>query len=122
MEVNVYGAIRTAQKFVPLMLKNKFGRIINVSSGMGQLSEMNGGWPGYRISKTGLNAVTRILADELSGLPVTVASICPGWVKTDMGGADAELAVSEAVGHIARTLLNDQRSGVFLRFGDPIEW
>ena len=122
MEVNVYGAIRMAQKFVPLMIKNGFGRIINISSGMGQLSEMEGGWPGYRISKTGLNAVTRILADELSDTPVTVVSICPGWVKTEMGGKDAELEVDKAVGHIVRTLLDDRQSGVFLRFGEKLDW
>ena len=64
MEVNVYGALRVTQALLPLMPKEG-ARIINVSSGMGQLAEMNGGWPGYRISKTGLNALTRIFADEL---------------------------------------------------------
>lgn len=122
MEVNTYGAIRMAQKFVPLMLKNNFGRIINVSSGMGQLSEMNGGYPAYRISKTSLNAVTRILADELSNSPVTVVSICPGWVKTDMGGPNAELDVSDAVTSIVQTLLEDTRTGVFLRHGEILNW
>jgi NAD(P)-dependent dehydrogenase (short-subunit alcohol dehydrogenase family) len=122
MEVNTYGAIRMAQRFVPLMLKNGFGRIMNISSGMGQLSEMNGGWPGYRISKTGLNAVTRILADELLETPITVVSICPGWVKTDLGGKDAELEASEAVKSVVQSLLKDRQTGVFLRFGERIDW
>jgi NAD(P)-dependent dehydrogenase (short-subunit alcohol dehydrogenase family) len=90
MEVNTYGAIRLIQRVVPLMTANGYGRIVNVSSGMGQLSDMNGGWPGYRISKVGLNAVTRIVADELQGKNILVNSACPGWVKTRMGGDEAE--------------------------------
>lgn len=122
MEVNSYGALRMIQKFVPLMLKNGFGRIVNVASGSGQLSEMGVGMPGYRISKTGLNAITRIVANELSGSSVTVVSLCPGWVKTDMGGMNAKLEVSEAVKYMVRTLLDDRQNGVFLRFGERIEW
>lgn len=67
LETNTFGALRLCQKFVPLMRKHDFGRIANISSGMGQLEEMNGGWPGYRLSKVALNALTRILADAHSG-------------------------------------------------------
>jgi NAD(P)-dependent dehydrogenase (short-subunit alcohol dehydrogenase family) len=67
------------------------GRIVNVSSGMGQLSDMNGFCPAYRLSKTALNAVTRILADELQGTDIKINSVCPGWVRTDMGGPNATL-------------------------------
>ncbi|MBI1949853.1 MAG: SDR family oxidoreductase [Acidobacteria bacterium] len=91
METNVYGALRVTQALRPLLPETGDGaRVINVSSGMGQLSEMNGGYAGYRISKTGLNALTRIFADELKGTAIRVNSICPGWVRTDMGGPKAE--------------------------------
>ncbi len=122
IEINTFGAIRMAQHFAPLMLNNKFGRIINISSGMAQLSEMNGGWPGYRISKVALNAVTRMLADELSSTPITVVSVCPGWVKTDMGGPQAEIPVQEAAEHIVRTMLEFNNTGEFVRFNKQIDW
>ena len=67
METNVYGPLELTQKLVPLMRKHGYGRIVNLSSGMGQLSDMGGGWPAYRISKTAINAVTRIFSSELQG-------------------------------------------------------
>lgn len=66
MQVNVYGPLLLSQAFVPLMQKNGYGRIVNLSSGMGQLTNMNGHCTAYRISKTSVNALTRIMADELS--------------------------------------------------------
>jgi NAD(P)-dependent dehydrogenase (short-subunit alcohol dehydrogenase family) len=99
-------------------------RVVNVSSGIGQLSEMNGCCPGYRLSKTALNAVTRILADELLGTGVKVNAVCPGWVRTDIGGPDATLSVEEGAPAIvwAATLPDDGASGGFLRHGEPIAW
>ena len=67
METNLFGAWRLAQAMLPLLRRSEHGRIVNVASGAGQLSDMNGGYPGYRISKTALNALTRILAAELRG-------------------------------------------------------
>jgi len=64
-EVNTLGPYRVCQQIVPIMRRQGYGRIVNISSGMAQLSEMNGQSPGYRLSKTALNALTRILADEL---------------------------------------------------------
>ena len=95
METNVYGPMLLCQGLVPLMKKNDYGRIVNLSSGMGQLTNMNGGCPAYRISKTSLNALTRILADELREDNICVNSMCPGWVKTDMGGPGATRSVEE---------------------------
>jgi NAD(P)-dependent dehydrogenase (short-subunit alcohol dehydrogenase family) len=97
---------------------------VNVSSGMGQLSELNGCCPGYRLSKTALNAVTRILADELLGTGVKVNAVCPGWVRTDMDGPDATLSVGEGTRGIvwAATLPEDGPSGGFFRHGEPIDW
>lgn len=124
IETNTLGALRVSQKSVPLMLQGKYGRIVNISSGMGQLSEMNGGWPGYRISKTALNAVTRIFADELQGTPILVNSACPGWVKTDMGGPQAELTPQEGADTIVwlATLPDGGPTGGFFRERKLISW
>ena len=122
METNTLAAIQLCQLLIPLMQGN--GRVVNVSSGMGQLSDMNGGCPGYRLSKVALNAVTRIFADELKGTGVKVNSVCPGWVQTDMGGASAPLSVEEGAKGIvwAATLPDDGPSGGFFRDGEPIPW
>ncbi len=95
METNAYGPLRMCQALVPLMKKRGAGRIINVSSRMGSTSHIGGGYPGYRISKATLNALTLILADELQGTKILVNAIHPGWVKTDMGGRSAPRSVEE---------------------------
>jgi len=122
LETNTLGALLVCQELIPLM--KGYGRVVNVSSGMGQLSEMNGCCPGYRLSKTALNAVTRILADELQETLIKVNSVCPGWVHTDMGGPNATLSVEEGARGIvwAATLPDDGPSGGFFRHGEPIDW
>ena len=122
LETNALGPLLLCQALIPLMEGR--GRVVNVSSGMGQLSEMNGCCPGYRLSKTALNAVTRILADELRGTGVKVNSVCPGWVRTEMGGAEAPLSVEEGARGIvwAATLPDDGPSGGFFRNGAAIAW
>lgn len=124
LETNTFGAFLLCQKFVPLMLKNGYGRVVNLSSGMGQLADMNGGWPGYRISKVALNAVTRIFADETAGSNVLINSVCPGWVKTDMGGQEADRSSAEAAGGILwlATLPDGGPTGGFYRDKESIEW
>lgn len=124
METNVYGPLLLCQKIVPLMKKNKYGRIVNMSSGMGQLSDMNGGYPAYRISKTSLNALTRILNDELKGANILVNSMCPGWVKTDMGGPNAvrELPEGADTAVYLATLPDGGPSGGFFRDRKEIPW
>jgi NAD(P)-dependent dehydrogenase (short-subunit alcohol dehydrogenase family) len=123
-ENNTLGALKVAQAVVPGMRERGYGRVVNVSSGMGQLSDMNGGSPGYRLSKTALNALTRILADELRGTNVLVNSVCPGWVRTDMGGPHARLPVDEGVDTIvwAATLPDGGPSGGFFRKREAIPW
>lgn len=122
METNVYGPLRLCQLLIPLMQGR--GRVVNVSSGMGQLSEMNGCCPGYRLSKTSLNALTRIFADELKGTQVKVNSVCPGWVRTDMGGPGATLSKEQGAETIVwlATLPEDGPSGGFFRNKQPIPW
>ncbi len=122
METNVYGPVSLIQELVPLMKAN--GRIVNVSSGMGQLSDMNSGCPGYRLSKTALNAVTRIYADELKDTQIKINSVCPGWVRTNMGGPNAERSVKEGAETIVwlATLSDAGHSGGFFRDKQPIPW
>lgn len=124
LKTNLYGPLLLAQELVPLMKQQQHGRIVNVSSGMGQLSEMEGRSPAYRISKTALNALTRILAAETQGYNILVNSVCPGWVRTEMGGPSAERTVEEGAAGIvwAATLPDDGPTGGFFRDGQPIPW
>jgi NAD(P)-dependent dehydrogenase (short-subunit alcohol dehydrogenase family) len=122
METNAYGPLRLCQALIPLMRGR--GRVVNVSSGMGQLSEMNGCCPGYRFSKAAINVLTRILADELRDTRIKVNSVCPGWVRTDMGGPNADRSVEEGADTIVwlATLPDDGPSGGFFRDRKPIPW
>lgn len=124
LNVNLLGAIRVSAVVVPLMRQHGTGAIVNVSSGMGQLSDMGKGSAPYRISKTALNAFTRILSQELSDTQIKVNSVCPGWVRTDLGGPNAKLSVQEGARGIvwAATLGSDGPTGGFFRHGKPIDW
>lgn len=123
IETNTMGPLKLIQAFVPMMVKKGHGRIINISSGMGQLSQMGGNAPGYRMSKTALNALTRILQVELEGTNISVNSVCPGWVKTDMGGSSAPRSLEEGV----KTTLwlattENSPQGKFFRDCQEIPW
>ncbi|MCO4770408.1 MAG: SDR family NAD(P)-dependent oxidoreductase [Deltaproteobacteria bacterium] len=122
-ENNALGALRVAQAMAPL-LRAQGGNIVNVSSGMGGLSDMDGGYAGYRVSKTALNAITRILHAELNMDGVRVNSVCPGWVRTELGGPGATRSLEEGVAGIvwAATLDSDGPSGGFFRDGVEIAW
>ncbi len=98
LETNLIGAWRMCKAFIPLMKKNSYGRIVNVSSGAGQFEYMatsGGYWPAYSVSKASLNALTVMLASELTGTNILVNAVCPGWVRTDMGGPNATRSVEE---------------------------
>jgi NAD(P)-dependent dehydrogenase (short-subunit alcohol dehydrogenase family) len=121
LETNLFGAWRLTQAMVPLLRRSDDGRIVNVSSGAGQLSEMNRGYPSYRISKSGLNALTRILANEESGIRTN--SMCPGWVRTDMGGRGAPRSLEEGADTAVWLAIDpDVGSGGFFRNRRPIPW
>ncbi len=124
LEVNLLGAWRLSEAAIPLMKRNNYGRIVNISSGLGALEDMGGGQPAYRISKTALNALTRILSSELRGAGILVNSICPGWVQTDMGGQSASRSVEEGADTPvwAATLPNNGPTGGFFRNRRPIAW
>jgi NAD(P)-dependent dehydrogenase (short-subunit alcohol dehydrogenase family) len=94
LETNTLGTLRVTRAFAPLLRKSKTPRVINVSSGGGQLTGGVDGWaPAYCISKTALNGVTSQLAAALPKFAVN--SVCPGWVRTDMGGQSATRSVEE---------------------------
>ncbi|HYY33170.1 MAG TPA: SDR family oxidoreductase [Gaiellaceae bacterium] len=124
LETNLYGAWRLTQAALPLMRRNGYGRIVNLSSGMGQLDDMGGHAPGYRISKTSLNALTRMLDAELAGENILVNSCCPGWVRTDMGGPRAPRSLEEGADTPVwlATLEDDGPRGGFFRNRTPIPW
>jgi NAD(P)-dependent dehydrogenase (short-subunit alcohol dehydrogenase family) len=124
LEVNLFGAWRLCEVAIPLMQRGGYGRIVNVSSGMGALEDMGGGSPGYRVSKTALNALTRILASELRGSGILVNSVCPGWVQTDMGSSRAPRPVEEGADTPvwAATLPKGGPTGGFFRDRRPIPW
>jgi NAD(P)-dependent dehydrogenase (short-subunit alcohol dehydrogenase family) len=124
LDTNVFGPLLLSRALVPIMKRSRYGRIVNISSGQGQLSEMGAGTPAYRISKTALNALTRILAAELKGSGILVNSMCPGWVKTDMGGPGAPRTVQEGADTAVwlATLPDDGPTGGFFRDRKPIAW
>ena len=124
METNVYGPAVLIQKFAPLMGEHKYGRIVNVSSGLGQLSEMGGGYAAYRMSKVAINAVTRMAADELKDSGILVNSACPGWVRTDMGGEGATRSPEEGADTIVWLAMDPEGSptGKFFRDRKEIPW
>ncbi|MBL8566328.1 MAG: SDR family oxidoreductase [Hyphomicrobiaceae bacterium] len=121
---NTLGPLFLIQAAAPIMRKQDYGRIVNLSSGLGQLSEMEGGLPAYRFSKAALNALTRTTAAELQGTNVKVNSMCPGWVKTEMGGGGATREVEEGAATAVwlATLDNDGPTGGFFRDKKPIPW
>ena len=123
VNTNTLGAYRMSRHVLPRMNEAGTGRIVNVSSGMGALTDMGSGWPAYRISKTALHAVTRQF-DAVAEHGVKINAVCPGWVRTDMGGASATRSIAEGVAGIvtAATLPDDGPSGAFLRDGAVIDW
>lgn len=124
LQTNTFGAIRVAQACWRLLEKSQAGRIINVSSGLGQLADMDHETPAYCISKTALNAVTRQLAGAGRAWGIAVNSICPGWVRTDMGGPNAHRSVEEGVDTIVWLAAEAPQdlTGQFLRDRQPIPW
>jgi NAD(P)-dependent dehydrogenase (short-subunit alcohol dehydrogenase family) len=124
LTVNTIGPLLVAQAFYPLLAKSDFGRVINVSSGSGALSEMGTYSPAYSISKTALNAVTVQLANAFKPKGIAVNSVCPGWVRTDMGGRHAPRSVAQGADTIVWLATEAPKSltGKFLRDRKVIAW
>lgn len=124
LSVNLFGPYRLTQMFLPLMVENGYGRIVNVSTGMGQLSDMGSGYPAYRISKTALNALTCLSNSEAKNADIKINSVCPGWVKTDMGGTSATRSVEQGAETIVwcANLPKSGPTGKFFRDKKEIPW
>jgi NAD(P)-dependent dehydrogenase (short-subunit alcohol dehydrogenase family) len=121
-QINALGAWRLAVAAIPHM--GRGARIVNVSSGAGSLETMDATYPAYNVSKAALNAITRVLAADLRGEGILVNSVCPGWVRTDMGGASASRSVEEGAASVlwAARLGPDGPTGGFFRDGNPVPW
>ncbi|QIZ75903.1 SDR family NAD(P)-dependent oxidoreductase [Ferrimonas lipolytica] len=124
IDANLMGPIYLCRALMPMMIDRGYGRVVNVSSGYGALNQMGPKITAYRISKAGLNALTAVLAAEVALQNIKVNSVCPGWVRTDMGGAAADRSPEQAAADIvwAALLPNDGPSGQFLRHRQSVAW
>lgn len=124
MEANLFGPLWMTQGLLPLIRENGYGRIVNVSSRMGQLDSMGRGDPAYRLSKASLNALTVLMARELMGVDILVNAMCPGWVRTDMGGSSAPRSVEEGADTVLwlATLPEGGPQGKYFHDREEIPW
>jgi NAD(P)-dependent dehydrogenase (short-subunit alcohol dehydrogenase family) len=124
LDTNFHGPLLLCQAFVPHMLARRHGRVVNLSSGLGSLADMADGTPAYRASKAALNALTRMFAAATRGQGVLVNSMCPGWVRTDMGGPSASRSVAQGADTAVwlANLPEDGPTGGFFRDRKPIAW
>jgi NAD(P)-dependent dehydrogenase (short-subunit alcohol dehydrogenase family) len=124
LQTNTFGPLRLTQKLVPLLAQSNAGKVINVSSGGGQLTDMGDWAPAYSLSKTALNAVTGMMAAALRDKHIVVNSICPGWVRTDMGGSGASRSVQQGADTVTwlATEARSDLTGKFLRDRKVIPW
>jgi NAD(P)-dependent dehydrogenase (short-subunit alcohol dehydrogenase family) len=120
--INALGAWRLAVATLPYMRAGS--RIVNVSSGAGSFTDMDATYPAYNVSKAAMNAITVVLAADLRSEGILVNAVCPGWVRTDMGGAGASRSVEEGAASVlwAARLGPDGPTGGFFRDGRPISW
>lgn len=125
LRVNLRGTLLVIQELLPLLRAARWGRIVNLTSGLGRLSDgMSGGYPAYRMSKTAVNALTANLASELSGTGILVNAVDPGWVRTDMGGPSAPRSIEEGADTVlwAATLPDDGPTGRVLHSRDVADF
>jgi len=122
-EINFYGPFQLSRQLLPFLKKSSDGRIINVSSRMGQLNDANSGFAGYRISKTALNALSAVMAADLLKAKIKVVAVCPGRTQTDMGGKGAPRSLKEGASGLTWLAISpDVISGKFYRDGKTIDW
>jgi NAD(P)-dependent dehydrogenase (short-subunit alcohol dehydrogenase family) len=117
MQTHFYAPLRLIRAVLPHMQAQGYGRIVNVSSSLGQLAQMGARWPAYRLSKAALNALTAVVAADVAGSNILVNAVCPGWCRTPLGGPDAPRAAEEGAADIVwlATLPDDGPSGGFFR-------
>lgn len=131
-QTNVFGAFLAIREFLPLLRKSSAGRIVNVSSSVGFLTDQSNpespyygiNTTAYNTSKTALNALTVQVAKQLSDTAIKVNSVCPGWVKTDLGSDSAPRTIDEGIRIIIQltTLAQDGASGGFFNEDGRIPW
>ncbi len=122
-ETNFFGPMTVNTAFLPLLKRSQGSRIINISSEMGAWDDLDGNYAGYRLSKAGLNAQTIMLARELKSEGIAVVAICPGWVRTDMGGSVAPRSVKKGAEGIVWAAVTDKlQTGKFYRDGKVLSW
>jgi NAD(P)-dependent dehydrogenase (short-subunit alcohol dehydrogenase family) len=124
LETNVFGPLLMCQTFLPMMIERNYGRVVNVSSGAGQIENMVDDMTAYRLSKIALNGLTLMLADSVKGSNVLINAGCPGWVRTDMGSPDAPRSIGEGAKGIVwlATLPDGGPHGGFFRDGQRLTW
>ena len=124
LETNVIGVFKVTQALIPLLKASGDARIVNVSSQLGSLSTMTGYTLAYRMSKSALNAMTRVWAAEFKDDKILVNSVCPGWVRTDLGGSQAPVSPEEGAQKIVELALlaSDGVTGTFRRDGVDHPW
>jgi NAD(P)-dependent dehydrogenase (short-subunit alcohol dehydrogenase family) len=123
-QTNTFGPLEMTQAFLPYLKKSPAARVINMSSGYGQLEGLSANVPSYCLSKLALNGVTIMLAEALKEHGIAVNSMCPGWVRTDMGGSSAPRSVAEgAETAVWLAAEADQNlTGKFFRDRKAIDW
>jgi NAD(P)-dependent dehydrogenase (short-subunit alcohol dehydrogenase family) len=123
-QTNTFGALEMLQAFLPYLKKSAAARVINVSSGYGQLDGLSANVPSYCLSKLALNGLTIMLAEALRHDGIAVNSMCPGWVRTDMGGSDATRSVEEGADTAVwlATEADQNLTGKFFRDRKEIGW
>jgi NAD(P)-dependent dehydrogenase (short-subunit alcohol dehydrogenase family) len=123
-QTNTFGPVIVTQAFLSLLKKSREARVINISSGYGQLDGLSPPVPSYCLSKLTLNGVTIMLAKALEAEKIAVNSVCPGWVRTDMGGADADRSVEEGADTVVWLAADapPQLTGKFFRNRKEIPW
>lgn len=119
---NLLGPIYMTRLLLPLLEKVR-GQVINISSMLGQLDSMQGGFPAYRLSKLALNGVTRIFSEELSAYGVRINSICPGWCRTDLGSQEAPRSAAQGASDVvALATLDTDVTGKFFNDRHEVAW
>jgi NAD(P)-dependent dehydrogenase (short-subunit alcohol dehydrogenase family) len=122
-DTNFFGAMMLIQEVLPLLKKSNDGRIINISSGMGAFNEGGSGYLAYRTSKTAINGLTKVVANDLINTNIKVNSMCPGWVQTDMGGIGAPRTVEQGADTAFwLATSNEVGNGKFYRDRKEIKW
>jgi len=119
---NVMGPFLMNKTFVPLLANSGDAKIINVTSQLGSLANSGPDFAAYRISKTALNSLTRLLHHELNEFKIKVYSVCPGWVHTDMGGPRAPRTPAEGASSILFPFYNEVDSGSYIQDGNVLPW